>query len=166
MQITSVEEIKKLAEQYSTWGNKWHFHILTPQCQLNTENKYALILENATNNKTYVCYSKEPYMSIGKELVQLLHGKDVMKSQTEMKVVPPSSCVKKLLARARELNEQGKFWHHHMLFPYCMFSKNNGKWSIIFEDQERNEIIESITDKEPKTDLQYIESLFYSQKKL
>lgn len=52
-----------------------------------------------------------------------------------------------------------------MLFPNCMFNKNKDKWAIIFEDQERNEIIESVTDKEPKTDLQYIESLFYSQKK-
>ncbi|MEK7079593.1 MAG: hypothetical protein AAB929_05980 [Patescibacteria group bacterium] len=165
MQITSIEEIKKLAEQYSIKGNKWHFHILTPQCQLNTENKYALILENATNNKTHVCYSEKPYMDIGKELVQLLHGKDVMKSQTEMKEVPPSSGVKKLLARAKELNKQGKFWHHHMLFSHCLFNKNDGKWTIIFEDQERSEIIESITASEPKTDLQYIESLFYSQRK-
>ena len=52
-----------------------------------------------------------------------------------------------------------------MLFPYCKFNKNKGKWTIIFEDKEKNEIIESITDTEPKTDLQYIEALFYSQKK-
>ena len=32
-------------------------------------------------------------------------------------------------------------------------------------DLYRNEIIESATDNEPKTDLQYIENLFYSQKK-
>ena len=165
MQIASVEEIKKLAEQYQTRGDKWHFHILTPKCQLNTKNKYALILENAINNITHVCYSEEPYMSIGKELVQLLHGKDVIKNQEENKEWLPSTGVNKLLERAKELSKQGKFWHHHMLFPHCRFNKNEGKWTIIFEDQERNEIIESATDNEPKTDLQYIENLFYSQKK-
>lgn len=153
MQITSVEEIKKLAEQYSTAGNKWHFHILTPQCQLNKENKYALILENALNNTTHVCYSEEPYMSIGKELVRLLHGKDVIKNQQEKKKQPPSSGVEKLLIRAKQLNEQGKFWHHHMLFPYCRFNNNKNKWAIIFEEKENSEVIESVTDSEPKTDL-------------
>ena len=102
-------------------------------------------------------------MDIGKELVQLLHGKDVMKSQTEMKEVPPSSGVKKLLARAKELNKQGKFWHHHMLFPTACLIKMMGNGPIIFEDQERSEIIESITASEPKTDLQYIESLFIAK---
>lgn len=165
MQKSSNEEIKKLAEQYSLNGNKWHFHILTPECQLNKEKKYALILENGTYNKTFVCYSEKPYMNIGKKLVQLLHGKDVLKNEKEKKELPPSTEVKKLLDRAGELNTQGKFWHHHMLFPYCRFNKNNGRWTIIFEDQEKNEIIESITDIEPKTDLQYIENLFYSQKK-
>lgn len=165
MQITSIEEIKRHAEHCSINGDSWHFHILTPQCQLNTEDKYSLILENTTSNKTLVCYSEVPYMNIGKELVQLLHGKDVMKNQKEKKEQPPSSGVEKLLARAKELNKQGKFWHHHMLFPHCLFNKYKGKWTIVFEDKERNEKIESITDREPKTDLQYIENLFYSQKK-
>lgn len=109
MHATSIEEIKKLTGLYVAKGNKWHFHILTPQCQLNTRDKYALILENTTNNITHVCYSEEPYMNIGKELVQLLHGKDVMTNQKDKKEQLPSSGVEKLLTRAKELNKQGKF---------------------------------------------------------
>lgn len=163
MEKASVEEIKKLAEQYSNEGVKWHFHILTPECQLNDQEKYALLLETA-NNKAFICYSEEPYMNIGKELVQLLHGKDVIKNESDEKEKVLSGAVKKILQRAKELNKQGVFWHHHMLFPYCRFNKNLGKWTIIFEDQERNETIESVTDTEPKNDLRHIEILFYKQK--
>src|SRR3989338_360917 len=120
MQIASVEEIKKLAEQYQTRGDKWHFHILTPKCQLNTKNKYALILENAINNITHVCYSEEPYMSIGKELVQLLHGKDVIKNQEENKEWLPSTGVNKLLERAKELSKKEKAYGDARILPACL----------------------------------------------
>ncbi len=165
MKKVRSDEIKRLAKEYSESKNKWHFHILTPECQLNKENNYALILENCSTNETSICYSDKPYMDIGKELVQLLHGTDVITKKDEKKKLAPSIEVGKLLKRATMLNQQGKFWHHHMLFPYCMFNNNRGKWTIIFEDKEKNEIIESITNEEPKNDLQYIETLFYSQKK-
>lgn len=165
MTKTTIDEIKKTAEEYSLKGVKWHFHILTPECQLNDVKKYALILENSRDETIYVCYSTEPYMNIGKELVQLLHGSDVIKDKDEKKEIPASAQVEKLLSRAKILNEQGKFWHHHMLFPYCKYNKNKGKWTILFEDKENNEVIEGVTDNEPKNDLQYIEALFYNQKK-
>jgi hypothetical protein len=46
-----------------------------------------------------------------------------------------------------------------------MFNNSKGKWTIIFEDQENNEVIESVTKDEPKSDLQHIEKLFYAQKR-
>ncbi len=162
---STIEEIKKTAQEYATSGIKWHFHILTPECKLNTTKEYALILENASNDTKYVCYSETPYMTIGKELVQLLHGKNVIKKDEEKKELPPSPQVEKLIQRAKELTEKGIFWHHHMLFPYCSFNNQKGKWVIIFEDKENNTIIESISETEPKSDLQHIEALFYSQKK-
>lgn len=165
MNKITVEEIKKLAEEYAVKGSKWHFHLLTPECQLNKEGNYALILENGSTKEMFICYSEKPYMDIGKELVQLLHGKEVIKGKEEKKELPPSVQVSKLLERAKMLNTQGKFWHHHMLFPYCIFNNNKSRWTIVFEDKEKNEVIESVTDNEPKSDLQHIEALFYSQKK-
>lgn len=165
MQKASVDEIKKYAERYVKDKKKWHFHILTPECQLNDQKNYALVIENGTDNEAFICYSEKPYMDIGKELVQLLHGNDVIKKAEEKHKKPPSQSVKKLLKRAEKLIEEKIFWHHHMLFPYCKFNTNKNKWTIIFEDKENNKIIESVTDSEPKSDLQYIETLFYSQKK-
>ncbi len=161
----TVEDIEKHVKEYIDKGTNWHFHILTPECQLNDVRNYVLILENTGDDTVYVCYSSKPYMDVGKELVQLLHGSDVMKDKNENKKIPASAQVNKLLNRAKTLNAQGKFWHHHMLFPYCKYNKNRGKWTIIFEDYENNEVIESISDDEPTGDLQHVEALFYSQKK-
>jgi len=161
----SVEEIRDLAEQLAAAGKKWHFHILTPECQLNESKDYALILENSSDGEDYVCHSGKPYMGVGQELVKLLHGDDVIKAAKAEKPQPPSEAVEKLLKRARALMDKGIFWHHHTLFPDCRFNQHKGKWVIMFEDQERGEVIESVSDSEPKSDLQQIEGLFYSQKK-
>jgi len=166
MKQITIEQIKQKAEKFASSGKKWHFHILTPACQLNDESNYALILENTTNNKSFACRSDEPYMDIGKELVKLLHGDDVVKDDNqETKVSEPSPQVQKILEKAKQLNDAGKSWHHHMLFPDCRFNKHQDKWTIIFEDKEAGEIIESVSDDEPKGDLQHIETLFYQQKK-
>lgn len=161
----TVEEIKKLAEQFSKTGKKWHFHILTPECQLNDTGKYTLVLENTSDNQEHSVLSDEPYMNIGQELVKLLHGDDVIKNEKETKPSEPSESVKKLLNRAKELMAKGQFWHHHMLFPGCKYNQHDNKWVIVFEEKEKGEIIESVTETEPKGDLQHIEALFYSQKK-
>jgi len=164
MQEKTIQELENLAKELSSQGKKWHFHILTPTCQLNNTDKYALIIENSTQGNAYVCYSDKPYMDIGKKLVKLLHGDNVIQEDASKKTEEPSPQVRRLLDRAKTLKKQGSFWHHHMLFPDCIFNNNKGKWTIIFEDQENNETIESITDEEPKSDLKHIEAEFYNQK--
>lgn len=165
MKKTGVGELRQIAKELASSGKKWHFHILTPECQLNDSDKCAFVLENADDNEAWVCYSDQPQMDLGKELVKLLHGNDVVKGEGEEIEIPPSPQVKELLKRASDLNRRGKFWHHHMLFPGCRFNKYKGKYVIVFEDQEKGEIIESVSDGEPKCDLQHIERLFYSQKR-
>jgi hypothetical protein len=166
MNKASIDQIKTKAQDLSNAGKKWHFHILTPECQLNETDKYALILENTSDGEVFVCYSDEPYMNIGKELVKLLHGDDVVKENTtEADNSKLSEQVTKILKRAKKLNAKGTSWHHHMLFPGCRYNKHHDKWVIIFEDKEAGEIIESITSEEPKSDLLHIETLFYQQKK-
>ena len=166
MKKVTINQIKQKAKELANSGKKWHFHILTPECQLNDENNYALVLENTSDNETFTCYSDEPYMGIGRELVKLLHGESVIKDdKQESKDSKPSAKVKRILQRAEQLNKAGKSWHHHMLFPDCRFNKHQGKWTIIFEDKEKGEVIESVSDDEPRGDLQHIETLFYQQKK-
>lgn len=161
----TLNEVRKFAQQCAEQKKVWHFHILTPTCRLNDSKKYALVVENSTDSEEYIAYSEEPFMGIGQELVKMLHGTDVIKEKTGTQSIPPSKQVQRLLLRAKELANKNTFWHHHMLFPNCKYNKQQGKWAIVFEDQEKSEIIESVSDEEPKSDLQYIESLFYSQKK-
>lgn len=122
-------------------------------------------MENLSDNEDFVCCSNEPYVDVGKELVKLLHGSDIVKKKGEEQKSKPSPQVTKLLLRARKLNSQGKNWHHHMLFPGCVFNKHKSKFVIIFEDKDTGNIIESVSDKEPKGDLKHIETLYYAQKK-
>lgn len=164
MKQIKTQEIINKARQFKDQNLKWHFHILTPECRLNETDSYALILEDNTNNQIYTCSFKEKPMGMGKELLQLLHGKTILqKEETLTNKISPG--VEKILKKAKELNSQGIFWHHHMIFPDCVFNKHKGKWVLILEDQESGEILGSVTETEPKEDLKLIETLFYQQDK-
>lgn len=179
MEKITIDIIKLTAQDLVKQGKDWHFHILTPECQLNETKEYALILENNSDDQTWVYHSDKPQMDVGKYLVQILHGKEVVgEKQNQPEVGQPlaenieteesgnvSEQVQKILQKAKQLNSQGKFWHHHMLFPACKFNPHPGKFTIMFEDQETGEVIESVTNQEPKSDLKLIETLFYAQKK-
>jgi hypothetical protein len=92
----------------------------------------------------------------------MLHGKEILEEKpTEQK---EDENVKLMLEKARKLNKNGIHWHHHVLFPNCIFNKHKGKWCIVFEDKEENKIIESVSKHEPKENLRKIEVLFYAQK--
>lgn len=167
MKQVTVDQILEEAKRMAESGNKWHFHILTPECKLNDSGKYALILEDITDSEIYVCNSNEPYMDIGKELVKLLHGNDVVKEENQAefpKSVSPQAI--NIIKRMEELNKKGIKWHHHMLFPGCKFNKYPEKFVVVFEDKETGELLESVTDYEPKDDLKQIETLFYGQKEI
>ena len=88
-----------------------------------------------------------------------------MKEDADTKKILSSEHVAKLLVRAKELTAHNIFWHHHMLFPGCKYNTHEGKGVIVFEDMETGEVIESVSDTEPISDLQHIEGLFYGQKK-
>ncbi|MCL5675942.1 MAG: hypothetical protein M1120_02345 [Patescibacteria group bacterium] len=164
MQKISAKDILDKGQEMTKSRKDWHFHILTPDCQLNSEKQYALVLE--TSEEVFICYSSQPEMDTGKQLVQLLQGRDVVSQNqqaSEQLLVSPD--VEKILSRVKDMNAKGQFWHHHMLFPFCTFNKHQGKWTIVFEDLDNKEILESVSDKEPKADLKQIESLFYQQNK-
>lgn len=159
---SSVTQILQGAKKLSEQKKSWHFHILTPGCLLNTNQDYSLILECPLDNQTLINYSKEKPMAIGKELVKLLHGSDIVEEPSK-DAAKVSSGAQVILQRAKEINQRGDFWHHHMLFPDCAFNKNKGKWTIILEDPQKKESLESVTENEPKEDLKQIETLFYGQ---
>lgn len=164
MKQLTIAQIEVKAQKLHKQGKNWHFHMLTPNCRLNTKSQHAFVLENSTDNQIFVAFSQKPQMKLGQKLVKLLHGDQVVQNKSSTPLAPSNPKVKQILKRARELNSQGKFWHHHMLFPDCIFNQHEGRWTIYFEDQENNRVIESVSEDEPKDNLQQIETLYYQQK--
>jgi len=159
----TIDQIKEKAEELAKEGKSWHFHILTPQCQLNDQDRFAFILENAEDSEVFITYSDEALMSLGKKLFPLLHN-DVLKEGDDDQS-RPSPEGKKIIQRAKELTAKGQLWHHHVLFPDCIYNDSK-KWMILFEDQENQKTLKAVSDQEPKGDLKEIETLYYKQKKI
>ena len=160
----TLEEIVNISKQLGIDNKNLHFHLLTPECVFNTKKEFALILENSTDNKTLVNYSSTKQEESAKKLLELLHGikaDDVKKFEISKSVSPK---VKIMVKRAKELIDEKIPWHHHALFPGCIFNKEKNKWVVMIEDPETREIMENITQGQPNSDLHLIEPLFYHQK--
>lgn len=164
MQEITIQEIKEKALLFQKQGKKWHFHILLPNCIFNErKDKNAFILENETDQEYFVVYSDKRYMEEGQFLVKILHGKNILEEQTKQKIEKDEN-VRNILKRAEELNKKKIPWHHHMFFPNCIFNKNKGRWTVVFEDPEDGDVIEFSSEDEPRNILNKIEVLYYQQK--
>ena len=159
----TIEEVQEKARLWQAQGKRWHFHMLTPDCIFSErDDKHAFVLENSTDSQTYVVYSDKPYIKVDQELVKMLHGDKILdrdKGTTDSS----NERMQVILQRAQELNERSIPWHHHMLFPDCMFNEHKGKWNIVFEDKENSDVIEVLYDEEPVDDLRSIEVLYFEQ---
>lgn len=161
MQEVSKENILKIAQELHDSQKEWHFHLLTPDCLLNTSGKFVLVLEDKDNKEVYSYVADEKPMDTSEALLRLLHGNKIMDEKEELGEV--SEKVKGMMKRAKELNENGYFWHHHVLFPYCTYNSHPGKWTVVLEDTQKKEKMESESDEEPKADMKEIEPAFYHQ---
>lgn len=165
MKSASVEEIVTTAEELNAKHSPWHFHLLTPVCLINNAVEYALILEDSSAHETFVCYSARPFANVGKQLVTLLHGRQVVDQVKPAAKTKPSPAVEKIIERAKAITGQKILWHHHLFFPDCIYNPHPGKWTLTLEDPQNKYVLESVTNTEPQADLQLIEPLFYAQKK-
>lgn len=164
MQELPIDEIKQRALKFHDEGLKWHFHILTPACKFNTKSLYAFVLEGPGVDQEFVYYSDQIPGELGKELAPLAHKAKVLDQDTTDVSYEPSEKVKEIIARAQELNQKSFEWHHHVIFQGCRFNTNDSNFTLVFEDPESGESLESLSDIEPINDLKQIEPLFYSQK--
>ena len=163
MKEVTIEQIMEMAKDFQKQQKEWHFHMLTPDCKFNQrKDKQAFVLENRTDNDTYVTYSDTRYMEQGQILVKMLHGESIVSNEDTLEQEDEN--IQKIVLKAKELNEKGVKWHHHMFFPSCEFNERKGKWCIVFEDKETDEVIESFSENEPKEKLRKIEGLYYNQK--
>lgn len=165
MITTELESVVSTAVQANAAGKRWHFHILSPTCCFNHhKDLYALLVEIPSDQKTLIAYSPNRPAEEGKQLVALLHGKKVLEGTGSANQITHETTAL-IIARARDLNSRGVAWHHHMLFPDCALNPSPGKWTLLFEDPERNGKITTTYDVEPLNDLKEVEALFYAQQK-
>lgn len=162
MKAVTKEEIVQIGEGLNAQNSPWHFHLLTPDCLLNSSDKFVLVLEDKDNKEVYTYSADDKPMDASESLLRLLHGNKIMDDKEE-DLGKMSEKVTEMMQRAKELNGHGFFWHHHVLFPYCTYNPHPGKWTIILEDPEKKEKMESISDQEPKADMKIIEPAFYHQ---
>ena len=163
MRETTIADLMEEVRHYHKHAVKWHFHMLTPQCIFNKKSgKHALILENDTEHYQLAVYSEKRLFEQGKTLLGLLHGEEVFEESEADEGESPNFEI--ILEKAERLNERGTPWHHHLLFPSCVFNEEKGKWCLLFEDQETGKTIKCFSLSEPKEKLKKIEALFYQQK--
>lgn len=122
-------------------------------------NKHAFVLENISDKKIFVVFAENPNKELGEKLVKLLHGKNIVNTAPKSRML--SKKTKNILDRAKKLVESNTPWHHHMLFPQCIFNKHKGKWNLILEIPTESKVIENISEKEPIKELQAIENMYY-----
>jgi hypothetical protein len=146
---------------------KCHFHILTPGCTFNKDKRFALVLENTSDNEQFIYFSLKKPAKTGKKLVEMLHDEGISDNKStqvgSLKKLSPK--VERMIETAKELNIKGFGWHHHLLFPDCMFNHDSRYWTLVFEDPLNGEVIKDISKVKPEEALKEIKPLFYAQKK-
>lgn len=164
MKKISKPEVLNLVESFDDKGQLWHYHFLTPTCQFNESDQYALLVENIDAKKSYVYYSDIAEMELSSKLANKLHGKDVMDQSKTKKGYLPGVNVLSILDLIQILKAEKIKWHHHVFFPGCKFNIHTDKFELVVEDPRNNKCLISLSDDEPIEDLKQIETEFYNQK--
>jgi len=160
----TLKEIRTLALKFNDKALGWHFHVLTPSCSLNKKSQYAFVLECPEKDGAYVNYSAEMERELAKELSPLVHGKTVLDQNVINADYQPSKTVMRMIEKAKLLNDRKVEWHHHMLSPGCRYNTHSPQYVLMMEDSKSGEVLESLSESEPKDDLKQVEILFFKQK--
>jgi hypothetical protein len=161
-----AERLLEIGKELAASGERWHNHVLSPDCKLNERQQCALIVEASDRQEVYVAYSDHPMMDVGRAIATLVHGEDPLEaagSESQEVVQAESSAVAEMMRRAEDFAARGIHWHHHILFPECVFNPHPGDWTLVFEDPEKGETLESVTSEKPEQDIRVTETLFFSQ---
>jgi len=163
----SSQRLLEIGDELHAAGERWHNHVLSSDCDLNDRDVCALIVEASDRNQVFVCYSAEPMMDVGRALATLVHGVDPLADADggppDESAVPASAAVSQMMQRADEVTARGDHWHHHILFPECVFNPHPGSWTLVFEDPDSGETLESVTADRPERDIHVTETLFFAQ---
>jgi hypothetical protein len=164
VQEISVDLAREKGRYWQKQGDNWHFHVLFPECVFNTKsNQYALVMENHTTGQTYVAYSENGFTKFSQELLKLRYGDNILDEErtiAQSKEEPTNP----LFIQCAVFTRKNIPWHHHMLFPDCIFNQHPGKWNIILEGKGESRTINMLYDEEPLMDLQQLEIAYFKEK--
>ena len=68
-----------------------------------------------------------------------------------------------ILTKAKNLADEKKQWHFHMLGKNCCFNKHKGKFSIVFEDEENGEVVFALFEEKPLKEAKELAGLMYGE---
>lgn len=113
-------------------GEKWHFHVLAPDCVLNPRpGAYVFLLELTDQQRTVASVHETHPVDVNKRLLAMLHGEDALADKTAL-----SGELQETETTALDLIEAASVakrrWHHHVMFPACAFN-GSGRWRIAIE---------------------------------
>ena len=164
MNKLSLGKIRAAALDFHTQNKKWHFHILSPTCKFNDSAQYVFVLECPEIDFLAAHYSTQAEKELGSELSPLLHGVENNVIDPQPTTTNLTDDAKKIIEKAKRLNEQHIRWHHHVLFPDCYFNSQRSKYVLMLEDPQTQKSYESLSNHEPKDELKLIEPIFYASK--
>lgn len=162
-----ADQLLEIGRELATKGERFHNHVLSDDCKLSERPQCALIVEASDRDEVYVAYSDEPMMDVGRALAAMVHGGDPLEDTSAPGGGDPLAAqsleVAEMMRRAGALAARGQHWHHHILFPECVFNPYPGEWTLIFEDPDTGETLESVTSEKPEQDIRVTETMFFSQ---
>jgi hypothetical protein len=150
----SYEELAERARRVAGSGGRGHIHTTVPGCAITGSARRAIVLEATDDGVAFAFLDDEPIESRAKPLAVLLHGAESVPNEHE-ELAPACAAVNAMADRMR----RGK-GHFHILNPVCLVNPHPGRWTILFEDDERG-LLESVSDERPLADIRHIERLIY-----
>lgn len=164
MQEITIDQVREKARSWQAKGEKWHFHVLFPDCIFNTQsNQYALVLENRTRDQTFAVYSDNGFAKLSQELLKLLYGDNILDKTRLVPRAISETPSRPILKRCEALIRDNIPWHHHMLFPDCIYNQHRGKWNLVLESGGESQIINELYDEEPREDFQQMEIAYFEE---
>lgn len=158
-----LSECATLGHRLQDQGRSWHIHVLAPDCRMNPKpGRFAFVIEDRTDEETYVAFSPERPRAVNLELLKVLHGEHVL-DRPAGQDDDAAAAESPLVSRIRDLDRRGVAWHHHMHFPDCMLNPHPGKWAISLEAADSDTVESEAFAEEPHEVLSAIEIIYFSK---
>ena len=155
----SRAEAVAICRQLHGEGRSWHIHALAPVCRFNHRpGWHCFVVEDTGSGETWCAFSDHHFRDECHELVQLLHGKDILDAGAR----PDDFVEPDILKSARACAKAGEAWHHHMMKPGCVLSPAPEDHVITLERVSSKEIEVHRSPSAPDDLQREIELLYFA----